>query len=82
MMARLAEPPRIGAGWLRLALISGPAVFLLAGLAGPLMAGSFFAYPAGFAKPVILFIEAFMVLSIAVTLPLLVAGPPSREAGS
>jgi multisubunit Na+/H+ antiporter MnhB subunit len=82
MMARLTEPPRIGAGWLRLALISGPAVFLLAGLAGPLMAGSFFAYPAGFAKPVILFIEAFMVLSIAVTLPLLVAGPPSREAGS
>ena len=82
MMARLAEPPRVGAGWLRLAVISGPVVFLLAGLAGPLMAGSFFAYPAGFAKPVILFIEAFMVLSIAVTLPLLVAGPPSREAGS
>ncbi len=45
------------------------------------MAGSFFAYPAGFAKPIILFIEAFMVLSIAVTLPLLVAGPPSREGG-
>ena len=43
------------------------------------MAGSFFAYPAGFAKPIILFIEAFMVLTIAVTLPLLVAGPPSRE---
>ena len=81
MMARLAEPPRIGSGWLRLALISGPAVFLLVGLAGPLMAGSFFAFPAGFAKPLILFIEAFMVLSIALTLPLLVAGPPSREAG-
>ena len=43
------------------------------------MAGSFFAFPAGFAKPIILFIEAFMVLSIAVTLPLLVAGPPKRE---
>jgi multisubunit Na+/H+ antiporter MnhB subunit len=81
MMARLTEPPRIGSGWLRLALVAGPAVFLLAGLAGPIMAGSFFAYPAGFAKPVILFIEAFMVLSIAVTLPLLVAGPPGREAG-
>ena len=80
MMARLTEPPPIGSGWLRLALISGPAVFLLVGLAGPFMAGSFFAYPAGFAKPLILFIEAFMVLSIAVTLPLLVAGPPSREA--
>ena len=81
MMARLTEPPRIGSGWLRLGLIAGPAVFLLVGLAGPVIAGSFFAYPAGFEKPLILFIEAFMVLSIAVTLPLLVAGPPSREAG-
>jgi len=81
MMARLTEPPRISSGWLRLALIAGPGVFLLAGLAGPVMAGSFFAFPPGFAKPVILFIEAFMVLSIAVSLPLLVAGPPNREAG-
>jgi multisubunit Na+/H+ antiporter MnhB subunit len=80
MMARLTEPPRVGSGWLRLALVSGPAVFLVVGLVGPLMAGSFFAFPAGFAKPLILFIEAFMVLSIAVTLPLLVAGPPGREA--
>jgi multisubunit Na+/H+ antiporter MnhB subunit len=80
MMARLAEPPRIGSRWLRLALISGPAVFLVVGLAGPFIAGSFFAFPAGFAKPLILFIEAFMVLSIAVTLPLLVAGPPRRAA--
>jgi multisubunit Na+/H+ antiporter MnhB subunit len=81
MMARLTEPPRIGSGWLRLGLIVGPAIFLLIGLVGPFMAGSFLAFPAGFAKPLILFIEAFMVLSIAVTLPLLVAGPPSREAG-
>lgn len=80
-MARLAEPPRIDSGWLRAALISGPAVFLVVGLIGPLMAGSFFAFPPGFAKPVILFIEGFMVLSIAVTLPLLVAGPPHREPG-
>jgi multisubunit Na+/H+ antiporter MnhB subunit len=79
MMARLTEPPRIGSGRLRAALIAGPAVFLVVGLAGPLMAGSFFAFPLGFAKPLILFIEAFMVLSIAVTLPLLVAGPPSRK---
>ncbi len=78
MISRLTEPPRVSALWLRLALIAGPAVFLVAGLAGPLMADSFFAYPTGFAKPIILFIEAFMLLSIAVTLPLLVAGPPSR----
>ncbi|RBP11991.1 multisubunit sodium/proton antiporter MrpB subunit [Roseiarcus fermentans] len=79
MMARLMRPPRIGSRRLRLALIAGPAVFLVVGLAGPLIAGSFFAYPAGFAKPLILFIEAFMVLSIAATLPLLVAGPPNGE---
>jgi multisubunit Na+/H+ antiporter MnhB subunit len=77
MMARLHEPPRIDAQWLRLALVAGPAVFLVTGLAGVVMAGSFFAYPPGLAKPIILFIETFMVLSIAVALPTLVAGPPS-----
>jgi multisubunit Na+/H+ antiporter MnhB subunit len=76
MMARLLEPPRIDAQWLRLALVAGPAVFLITGLAGEAMAGSFFAYPPDLAKPIILFIEAFMVLSIAVALPTLVAGPP------
>jgi multisubunit Na+/H+ antiporter MnhB subunit len=80
-MARLAEAPETRAFWLRLALIAGPLVFLVAGVAGAIFAGSFFAYPPGFAKPVILFIEAFMVLSIAVTLPMLVAGPPRRESG-
>jgi multisubunit Na+/H+ antiporter MnhB subunit len=79
MMARLTEAPQTGARWLRLALIAGPIVFLAAGVAGVLVAGGFFAYPPGFAKPVILFIEAFMVLSIAVTLPMLVTGPPRRE---
>ena len=42
MMARLLEPPRIDAQWLRLALVAGPAVFLVTGLAGEVMAGSFF----------------------------------------
>jgi hypothetical protein len=79
MMARLAEPPRIDAQWLRFALVAGPAVFLVIGLAGEVMAGSFFAYPHSFAKPIILFIEAFMVLSIAAALPMLVAGPPSER---
>ncbi|MCI4680125.1 DUF4040 domain-containing protein [Rhodoblastus acidophilus] len=76
MMARLTEPPRIDSRILRLALIAGPAVFLVVGLAGLLLAGNFFAFPSAFAKPLILFIEAFMVLSIAVALPMLVAGPP------
>ena len=43
------------------------------------MAGSFFAYPKDFANPIILLIETFMVLSIAVALPMLVAGPPSER---
>ena len=79
MMARLTEAPQTSAFWLRLALVAGPLVFLAAGVAGAIFAGGFFAYPPGFAKPAILFIEAFMVLSIAVTLPMLVAGPPRRE---
>ena len=79
MMARLMEPPRVDAQWLRLALVAGPAVFLISGLAGEVVAGSFFAYPPGLAKPIILFIEAFMVLSIAAALPMLVAGPPSER---
>lgn len=79
MMARLTEPPRIRANLLRLALVAGPAVFLVVGLAGAGMAGSFFAYPMSFAKPIILFVETFMLVSIAVALPMLVAGPPSRE---
>jgi multisubunit Na+/H+ antiporter MnhB subunit len=78
MMAHLAELPRIDAPWLRLALVAGPAVFLVVGLAGIFMAGSFFAYPP-MAKPIILFIETFMVLSIAVALPMLVAGPPNAR---
>jgi len=50
------------------------------GILGFAIAAGFLAYPAGFAKPLILFIEAFMTLSIAVTLPLLVIGPPDRPA--
>lgn len=80
VMARLTELPRTSAFWLRLALVAGPLVFLVAGVAGGIFAGSFFAYPPGFAKPAILFIETFMVLSIAVALPMLVAGPSRREA--
>jgi hypothetical protein len=53
-------------------------MFLMIGLLGFGFAAGFLAYPSGFAKPLILFIEAFMTLSIAATLPLLVIGPPSR----
>ncbi len=80
MMAGVAQPPRVDARWLRPALVAGPAVFLIIGLAGGVVAGSFFAYPPALAKPIILFIEAFMVLSIAAALPMLVAGSPGEKA--
>lgn len=78
MIARLTEMPPIDSRWLRLALIAGPAVFILIGVSGGAIADGFFSYPIGFAKPLILLIEAFMTLSIAVTLPVLVGGPPRR----
>jgi multisubunit Na+/H+ antiporter MnhB subunit len=79
MIARLANPPRIGSRPLRLALLSGPAVFILVALLGPFLGGSFLSYPPGLVKPVILFVEAFMLLSISVAIPLLIAGPPLTE---
>ena len=78
IMARLAEAPAIGGRRLRLALISGPAVFLVVGLTGFAMADAFLAYPSGLAKPLIVFVEVFMTLSIAVSLPMLVLGQPDR----
>lgn len=77
-MAGIADAPAIGERWLRLALIAGPAVFLAIGLAGFAFADGFLAYPAGFAKPLILGIEAGMLISIAVTLAMFVEGPPRR----
>lgn len=78
-MAGLFRPPRIGArGW-HLALVAGPAVFLLAGLAGALLAGGFLTLPEAAAKPMILGIEIALAVSIAVTLALLVLGPPEPE---
>jgi hypothetical protein len=42
------------------------------------VAGGFLAYPEAYAKVMILTIEVPVTLSIAVTLALLVAGPPER----
>lgn len=78
ILARLAEAPPIRARWLRLTLVAGPAVFLAAGVTGAAVTGAFLAYPTGYEKPVILLIETFMTLSVAATLPTLVAGPPDR----
>jgi len=76
LMARLAAVPEVGRPWLRLAIVSGPVTFLVVGLLGFAVASGFMAYPPAYAKALILLIEAFMVLSIAAMLPLLVLGPP------
>ncbi len=75
-MAGLAPPPRATAPGLRAGLVAGPAVFLLAGLAGAVLAGGFLTLPPALAKPAIVAIEVALALSIAVTLALLVIGPP------
>jgi multisubunit Na+/H+ antiporter MnhB subunit len=78
MMAGITDAPPISRLGLRIILIAGPFVFLAIGLAGFALTGTFLAYPPGFAKPLILIIEAALTPSIAVTLGLLLAGPPER----
>jgi multisubunit Na+/H+ antiporter MnhB subunit len=79
MMAGLVDAPPVGLRPLRLALIAGPAVFLVVGLGGLVFGEAFLAYPVPYAKALILAIEFAMTLTIAVTLALLLAGPPARE---
>jgi len=78
MMAGLVAAPAVASRWLRLAVVGGPALFLAIGLAGFVIADAFLAYPVAWAKPLIIVIEVALVLSIAATLGLLVAGPPER----
>jgi multisubunit Na+/H+ antiporter MnhB subunit len=80
MMAGLADAPPVSERRLRLLLLAGPVVFLMVGLGGLAFGDAFLAYPMAYAKPLILAIEFAMILTIAVTLGLLVAGPPEREA--
>ena len=78
-MAGLTDAPRLCASRVRWALAAGPLVFFAAGLAGPLVAGGFLAWPVGFEKPVIVTIEIPLMLSIAAVLGLLLAGPAQRD---
>jgi multisubunit Na+/H+ antiporter MnhB subunit len=80
MMAGLTDAPPVSRRWLRVVLIAGPAVFLTVGIGGLALGDGFLAYPVAYAKPLILAIEFAMTLTIAVTLALLVAGPPERSA--
>jgi multisubunit Na+/H+ antiporter MnhB subunit len=77
-MAGLAAVPGVSSRRLRSALVVGPALFIAIGLLGFVVADAFLAYPEAYAKPLIIVIEVALVLSIAATLALLVAGPPER----
>ena len=78
MLGGVASVPPVEDAALRLALVAGAALFLATGLAGFWVADAFLAYPEGYAKALIIGIEAAMTLSVAATLALLVAGPPTR----
>ncbi len=77
-MAGLADFPPAGRPVVRISVVAGAVVFAGIGMAGVFWAGAFLAYPADFAKPLILLIEAALTLSVAFTLGLLVAGSPAR----
>ena len=79
MIAGLRNVPPIDGFWLRFLLVIGPVIFLAIGLAGFVLADAFLAYPAGYAKPLIVAVEVALTLSIAVTLGMLGAGPPERS---
>ena len=78
MMAGVLRAPAIGEVRVRLALVAGPMVFLTIGFAGFVLADGFLAYPAGYAKPLIVVIEFMLALSIGATLGMLAVGPPER----
>jgi len=78
MMSGLRDVPAVRSRWLRAALIAGPATFIAVGTAGAFTAGAFLAFPEDFAKPFIVVIEAALLPSLAVTLVLLLSGPPRR----
>jgi multisubunit Na+/H+ antiporter MnhB subunit len=80
IMAGLADTPPASSRWLRLILVAGPGLFLAVGLGGLCFGPAFLAYPVAFAKPLILAIEVAMILTIAATLALLLAGAPERSA--
>jgi multisubunit Na+/H+ antiporter MnhB subunit len=81
IMAGLTDTPPVSSRRLRFMLIAGPGLFLVVGLGGLWFGAAFLAYPPALAKPLILGIEIAMILTIAATLGLLLAGAPERSAG-
>lgn len=78
IFAGLSATPRTDHRALRLALVAGPLVFMVVGAVGVVMAGAFLAYPDGLSKALIVLIEWALFPSLALTLALIVAGPPAR----
>ena len=78
MLAGVVKPPAIGSTRLKLVVVAGPAVFLAIGAAGILTADAFLAYPDGMEKLHIKVIEWALLISLAITLALIVAGPAQR----
>lgn len=76
MMAGLLPPPVLATRRLRLLVLAGPFAFLAVGATGWFWADGFLTYPRGFEKAVIIAVEAAITVSVAVTLALLVLGPP------
>lgn len=78
VMAGILPMPQTGSRRIRAALTIGPVVFIAIGFAGIWLADGFLAYPAGFAKPLIILIEAALAFSIIAALTLLVTGPAEQ----
>ncbi|HYN78691.1 MAG TPA: hydrogenase subunit MbhD domain-containing protein [Lamprocystis sp. (in: g-proteobacteria)] len=77
MVAGLRVPPAVSNQVLRLLLVAGALCFIAIGVVGIWSAGAFLAYPEGYAKPLILVIEAALTPSVALVLGLLLAGAPT-----
>ncbi|WP_027556587.1 hydrogenase subunit MbhD domain-containing protein [Bradyrhizobium sp. Cp5.3] len=79
VMAGLTDTPPVSSRRLRFILVAGPGLFLVVGIGGLCLGPAFLAYPLALAKPLILGIEVAMILTIAATLGLLLAGAPERS---
>jgi hypothetical protein len=79
IVGRFTHLPKTNDERLRLTLVSGAAAFLLLGLAGFGIAGSFLAYPPEYAKALIVAVEIPMTIAVAATLVMLVAGPSQKR---
>jgi multisubunit Na+/H+ antiporter MnhB subunit len=79
MAAGLADAPRVGARWLRAALVAGPLTFIAVGAFGVFSAGAFLGLAEPIAKPLIIVIEIALLPTLTLILALLIPGPPQRK---